>query len=209
MNIKRLVEEGFPIGEKPGKVPFSHTTTVTIADPRTKKRFEECFSFFDDFEAPVLDIGGVNVMGEAIKERFSELGRAHITIDNTLECDFNEELIAPGGNYRTILCFEVIEHVMNPLLFMRNIHRLLGQGGVVYLSTPKAPLMSILSSNYHLTEYKQTRLEQLFRWAGFEIEKTKMYNVHPWLSAFEGIRPLWKLVFQRYVIFKLSKGVSC
>ncbi len=204
-DIKALIENGFPIGEKPGRVPFTHTTTVSLDDIRTRKRFEECFTFFEEFDMPILDVGGENVMGEAIKQRYVGQGRTGFKIDNTRESDFNETVLAPGNKYKTILCFEVIEHVMNPLHFIQEIYKLLDANGVLYISTPKAPFINILSSTYHFTEYKQSKMEQLFKWAGFRVEKSKVFNVHPWWSALTGVRPLWKYIFQWYVIYKLTR----
>ncbi len=206
MYLKSLLENGFPIGEKPGRIPFTHTLgTDSFRDPMTSKRLAETLRIIEEFDPPILDISGPNIFSQEIGKVLSEKTGRELKVENTLECDFNDGILAPGSRYRTIMCFEVIEHVMNPLNVMRDIFRLLEPGGVVYISTPRMPLISIYSSTFHFTEYKESKIEILFRWAGFEVEKKKKFNVFPWWIPFTGFRPLWRFTFQRLVVFKLRK----
>jgi SAM-dependent methyltransferase len=48
--------------------------------------------------------------------------------------DFSSELGL--GSFRLVTCVEVIEHVENPIGFLRNVQRLLRPGGVAVLTTP-------------------------------------------------------------------------
>lgn len=205
MNVKYIIENGFPIGETPGKIPFTHSTSVGLEDYMTVKRLNEYLDFFDEYKSPVLDIGAPNNMGKAIESDFQNRGYGDVKMDNTLESDFNEIVRAPREKYGTIFCFEVLEHVMNPLSFMRELHNLLDHAGVLYISTPRAAFISIYASNYHFAEYKEPKLETLFAWAGFVLEKKKIFSVYPWWHAVMGIRPLWRLIFQRYIVYKLRK----
>ena len=197
-----LIKYGFPIGERPGDIPFTHSTTVSIEDPMTRRRLDQYLAFFTDFDSPVLDIGPPNPMRFEIERTMQQRG-TKVEIDNTVETDLNETVQAPHGSYGTILCFEVIEHIMNPLNFMRQLRALMVPGGVVYISTPRLPLMSILSSTYHFTEYKPAQLTQLFRWAGFLVERECVFSVFPWWYIILGFRPAWRVLFQRYVVFRL------
>jgi len=197
-----LIRNGFPIGERPGNIPFTHSTTVSLDDPMTRRRLAQYLGFFQEFDSPVLDIGSPNPMRMEIERTMRERGTS-IEIENTVDTDFNESVQAPRNNYRTILCFEVIEHVMNPLNFMRQIRDLMVPGGVMYLSTPKLALMSILSSAFHFTEYKPAQLTQLFQWAGFRVEEEVVFSVFPWWYVFKGLRPAWRVCFQRYMVFRL------
>ena len=56
-----------------------------------------------------------------------------------LQLDFNRQDFASElgpGTFRLVTCVEVIEHVENPIGFLRNVRRLLSPGGVAVLTTP-------------------------------------------------------------------------
>ena len=56
-----------------------------------------------------------------------------------LQLDFNRQDFASelsSGTFRLVTCVEVIEHVENPIGFLRNVKRLLSPGGVAVLTTP-------------------------------------------------------------------------
>jgi 2-polyprenyl-3-methyl-5-hydroxy-6-metoxy-1,4-benzoquinol methylase len=56
-----------------------------------------------------------------------------------VQLDFNQQDFASElgpGSFRLITCVEVIEHVENPIGFLRNVKRLLKPGGVAVLTTP-------------------------------------------------------------------------
>ena len=56
-----------------------------------------------------------------------------------LKLDFNRQDFASElgpGTFRLVTCVEVIEHVENPIGFLRNVKRLLSPGGVAVLTTP-------------------------------------------------------------------------
>ncbi len=65
-----------------------------------------------------------------------------------------EEYVKSGKKYDVVLCLEVIEHVSNPEIFVRNVSRLLEKGGVLIFSTinrtKKAYLLAVLMAEYIL-----------------------------------------------------------
>lgn len=65
-----------------------------------------------------------------------------------------EEYVQSGKKYDIVLCLEVIEHVANPEIFVRNVSKLLEKGGVLIFSTinrtQKAYLLAILMAEYIL-----------------------------------------------------------
>jgi len=71
MNLKSLVENGFPIGEKPGRIPFTHSLgTDTFRDPMTRKRLAETLSIIEEFE-PRSSISAGRISSARRSARFS------------------------------------------------------------------------------------------------------------------------------------------
>lgn len=140
---------------------------------------------------PSLDVGEKNYIGSLLRIE-----------DNTLESDFNFEVKVPRGKYKTITCFEVIEHVVNPLNFLLNLKGFLDEGGVIYLSTPVIPFISWYQWNEHFTEYKTKQLEVLFECAGLEVVRRKIFRPFYWWFYFTGFKPLARLVM-RNVLYEL------
>lgn len=52
--------------------------------------------------------------------------------------DLDTPLPKDCGAYDLICCCEGLEHLGNPLLFLREVHRLLAEGGILVVTTPNA-----------------------------------------------------------------------
>lgn len=142
-----------------------------------------------------LDVGGPNKFGELL-----------FTTHNTLNYDLNFHVEAPSSDYNVIFCFEIIEHLMNPLFLMTELHKLLCRGGVMYLSTPR-PFFGFLQGKQHFTEYKPDRIEQMFRYAGFEVLRRRKFCLWNWWFMFWGFRPIFRVLFHRNYLWELRKAV--
>jgi SAM-dependent methyltransferase len=142
-----------------------------------------------------LDIGDTNKFGRALGVK-----------DNTLEGDLNKSVRAPSKDYDVVTCFEVIEHVMNPLGLMGGIYRLLKKGGRCYISTPvRTILFPILEPPKHFTEYRRVPMEKLFGYVGFKVVKYKRFTLWDWNFMFWGVRPFLRVLFQRNQMWELRK----
>ena len=53
-----------------------------------------------------------------------------------IKADMNSRLPFPDDHFDAIGCIEGIEHIENPHLFVREAHRLLRPGGMLYITTP-------------------------------------------------------------------------
>jgi 2-polyprenyl-3-methyl-5-hydroxy-6-metoxy-1,4-benzoquinol methylase len=106
------------------------------------------------------------------------------------------------GKFDTIVAGEIIEHLENPGLFLRNMHRHLKSGGVIIVSTPN-PFYA--GSSWKIWRYGKpavheehmgwqdpTTLNQLFRRTGFETIEGY------WVQPFPALAKTWKRLIRPY-----------
>ncbi len=66
------------------------------------------------------------------------------------------------NTYDVVVSFQVIEHIENDSLFLKEIYRVLKPGGTALLTTPNRKL-SLTRNPWHVREYLPVELEQLAR----------------------------------------------
>jgi len=66
----------------------------------------------------------------------------------------------PDNTYDSIVSFQVIEHIMDDELFIKEIYRILKPGGIALLSTPNI-LMTLTRNPWHTREYTAGQLIDL------------------------------------------------
>jgi len=64
------------------------------------------------------------------------------------------------NSFDSIVSFQVIEHIEDDKLFLKEIHRVLKPGGLALLTTPNRPL-SLSRNPWHVREYTAVELTQL------------------------------------------------
>ena len=174
-------------------IPYSETLGIWRRDCNTSKRAEVAKEFID-LRHPSLDIGEPNFIGKYLGIE-----------DNTLDgSEFNYWIDSPGYEYNTVVCLEVLEHIMNPLMFMEKLKYLMSPDGKLYISTPLIPFISWYQWNEHFTEYKEANLDILFKYAGFKIVRKRIFRPFKWWFYFTGIRPFARLMM-RNIIYELVK----
>lgn len=160
-------------------------------------RVNETISYLDNenISGNIADIGEKNPMCIAIEKHFN------ITIDS-VNFDFNYSFNMKK-EYDVILCFEVLEHLFNPLLFLEQLKGMLTKGGVIYLSTPyQKP--QILKAIHHYHEIPSDRIEWLFNAAKLNIKSVKNITIAGnWHDHIYGIRPILRY-FQKTRMYKLK-----
>ncbi len=70
------------------------------------------------------------------------------------------DLTRPGGfnrRFDVVLCFQVLEHIREPLPFLRALADRLGPGGVLVLTTPNR-LRTVSENPFHVREYTEPEL---------------------------------------------------
>ena len=63
-------------------------------------------------------------------------------------------------SFDTIICFQVIEHISDDHALMREMKRVLKNGGVIYLTTPNRR-MSLTRNPFHIREYSPLQMATL------------------------------------------------
>jgi len=188
--------------EIPG-VPFTHDGDKDRPSAQNNLRRAKILERFCWFEKVcggyTLDIGSSNMIGRLLGVK-----------DNTLG-DLNLGVSAPRSDYNFILCSEILEHVMNPLLVMQDIYGLLRPGGRCVVATPiQYPFIGLpYEADKHFVEYRPRRLRLMFEYVGFEIIKYDTYSIwKKWPFMFTGIRPFLRCLFHRSQLWLLRKPYS-
>jgi SAM-dependent methyltransferase len=194
----KLFDRGFKTKETLRDIPFAHEV-VYAPDLNQRTRLKHYLKMIDKINEPCLDIGDTNWIAEQISKQYN------VKIENTLKSDFNDSIKTKGEKYETILCFEVLEHVMNPSRFLKDIHRLLAPGGILYLSTPKLAVIPIYHTDAHFVEYKEYGLSRMFEYCGFKIINSEIFCPFPAWWAMTGFRPFFRTAFHRIQLYKLVK----
>lgn len=182
--------------KKPGYVPKESTTY------QNKKLFFNTYRFIAE-SGKVLgkcaDIGRANSKMEYIKNAFI------IDVDQLDLPDFNFDRFDSVHlrKYDTVFCLEVIEHIQNPLFFMRELSLLIKPGGRIFLSTPGRPY--IIWNKHHFFEMPARHIEQwIFNPLELKIiRKSKIRINRPWYR-YIGFRPLLRLFVNYTNIFELK-----
>lgn len=144
--------------------------------------------FINELREPVADIGPINSKSEYLAEKLN------INISQVYCRDFNYNRMK--GKYKTIFCFEVLEHVQNALFFIRNLKNILDDDGILYLSTPNR--FSFMWSSCHYYEMSGDILQK-FLCNPLNLVITRKKRIWKGLRLsyknFIGIRPLLRLPF--------------
>lgn len=191
----------------------SRTDLPVSADIGTHERVVEIFSKFE--RGRVLDAPAGS---GALTQALLELGFAVVSADleaaptlravaqHILVADFNRSLPLPEASFDSIACIEGIEHLENPLHWVRECARLLRPGGRLVLTTPNILVISsrfrfLLTGFFnkfprpldetrheprdHINPIAYPELRFILRRAGFTIEQitTNRVKAKEWLGA--------------------------
>lgn len=176
--------------------PFNENEEINahIHIPAMRKYAQNIILAMDEIIEPVADIGIMNIKATRAAE-FYGINIAQIGIG----IDWNREPF-PEGEWGTLLFYDSLEHMLNPLFVMDNLHRILKPGGVLYITLPQRP--SWLWTEHHWHEIDRSRCEYLFRSAGFTIEAWRVIRYWRFKA---GLRPLIRYFYDKSTFYKLRK----
>ena len=171
-----------------------------IADQRNiVRRYQVTLDFIGDKQmGRVLDIGERNPFTKRLE------GAHGVSIENT---SGDLDTIELSGSFDTVLCLEVIEHLMNPLQLLLQIHKVLNHDGSIFLSTPKHK-PHFLWGRHHFTEMDEYRLKALVNRAGFQVVRKQLFRTMPFWWYLTGVRPFLRMFHNKVFLLELKK-IDC
>jgi len=156
-------------------------------------KLNKIISLTGELKPNVLDIGcgWGNFLEVLKKNNISYLGvdsskeAIKICTKKGLNCQIASisHLIENGQKYSAITCFQVLEHLKNPLDFLTSIKNLLKTNGVLILTTPNndSPLRKILKQKWpvyntdsHFVFYNKNTLKKIMFKTGFKKIKVRL-----------------------------------
>lgn len=151
------------------------------------------------FKIACLDIGDRSMLTGRLERLFrSVFTNTNVDLDVV-------DLSPPYEYFYIITCFEVIEHLFNPLHCLLGMRKKLMPGGRIYLSTPRHKPHSMWGNHFH--EMSDKSLFALLDRAGLRVVRRKKIFIMPLRSLLTGIRPWLRLIFDRVWLFELeAKG---
>lgn len=146
---------------------------ITSDNPIHQRLYKAYVIAQDYIKGDVLEVGcgegrGVDVLIKQ-SETFTAVDKIESVIKNLSEKfpqgKFMSMNIPPLGSlkdntYDFVVSFQVIEHIENDELFLREIHRVLKPGGTALLTTPNRK-MSLTRNPWHIREYLPNELKNL------------------------------------------------
>ena len=142
-----------------------------------KKRVLDCGSQIG-FGAWILSLGAEHITLSDIDQVMLDKSKKHNYDSPTefVKCDFEKEF--PEGKWDTITAFEVIEHLENPELFIKNVSEHLNDNGVFVFSVPH-----MVANIQHKTLFDEQKIKELLSKhlviTEFYIQDKKIYSGRP------------------------------
>lgn len=131
------------------------------------------------------DVWGLEVVLSAVEGVPKPL-RARISVGAVESAPFDE------GSFDAITCFDVIEHVRQPVEFLRHANRLLRPGGILVITTPNAATLKARLRGRYWKYFNFKRYLHLYHFTPHNLElalKLSGFEVAAWLRR-DGM-PLW------------------
>lgn len=173
------------------------TKTLWTVTHAVRNRIRKTIAWIDpkDLNSNMADCGERNPL-------VAELEKSCGMQIKSLNWNFNDYFYS-FNEYDTVFAFEVLEHIYNPLVFLKTIKRLVKKDGCIYLSTPRTwPQWLMIQFHYH--EIPTSRLMDLFEEAGLEVVKRGKISLRgDWYHYIYGIRPFLR-GFWKTRIYKLK-----
>lgn len=142
-----------------------------------------------------LDIGDRYGLTEMCENHFG------IEFENTGLNGTDLDVDPLEGQYDIITCFEILEHLFNPLHCLLEMKKVLAEGGRIYISTPRHRPSYIWGHHFH--EMSARSINALFTRAGLSVVRKDLICIAPWRNCLTGFRPWLRMLIDRTMLFEL------
>ena len=181
------------------------------ANPRHLRRWELTIDWLREFDMSKMPNEVSQIIGKCLdcgnRTKLTEMMETELInkIENTTH-DLNWKYGNNGNVYKNIFVFEVIEHLLNPLVFMKYLYNNVSRKGFVYLSTPINRPKWMRNKEWHFHEFNYNELEYLIDKAGFKIVDEKRINCTRWYYALTGFRPLLRVLgYDKNILIRMRR----
>lgn len=106
----------------------------------------------------------------------------------------------PSGSFDTIIAMELLEHLINPVNFLKMCHSLIRDNGILILSTPTPFYFSTVIGNVMFRRGLSSQKEHYTLWAPRTLNKVANdmgFSVEDVVPAFGFYKPFftWQLIY--------------
>lgn len=138
--------------------------------------------------ANFIEQRGFEVIGIELSQEGLAFARSNYPNVQFFEGNGYDDLAAMYGQFNVVVCFEVIEHLYDPHLFVRNLYGLTSTDGFCVVSTPYHGYWKNLAISFfdgwdrhhmplrtgeHIKFFSESTLRRLLTEAGFQVMKTE------------------------------------
>jgi SAM-dependent methyltransferase len=154
---------------------------------------------------PVVELGAGNgELARLINGKIKDLTLVDLDAKkNIIRADFNRPLPFKSGSFSGVISLEVIEHLVESELFLKEIYRILKPKGWLIISTPNIAwwgyrLFMLLGQppkkeGYHLRFFTHFSLVNNLNKIGFKIKDTASFTTLPLINRFL-LRPIYPVI---------------
>lgn len=158
------------------------------------KMYQELIAFIGKLKQPIGDVGELNHKSQYLAEHYGA------PITQIEASDFDYWICSCQKTYETILCFEVLSHLVNPGILIWNLRDLLNKDGVIYLSMPNR--LRMLWNPHHWNEFGGKRFEQWIlkpnRLKIVRQRRIRNFRQSVKWYRYLGVRPLIRLILNYF-----------
>jgi hypothetical protein len=174
--------------------------TSEVMIPRVRM-CKEIIKFIKKPKSPVADIGELNYKSIYLSEYYE------IKIDQII--DDLDYYFYPDKIYKTIFCFEVLSHIVNPLVMLSCLSNCLDRDGVIYLSMPNRP--RFMWNKNHFREFGKEHFQkfildeldmEIVRMTKFRLSRGP-FNIRNYLGVRPMLRYLARIIWNYTYLYEI------